>query len=236
MKPRYLIFLIVLGLFALVFEAVILRSGLGGDPRLENAIQSAGIFVALVAAVIALSTADPKRKNVSVSLEGPFIDDVRERREDELSDELREYYRSYPVRSYRVHFRMKNVSGSELKSPVFTFRVPLDRRPPNQGPDGKFSVREFTWGPAYGDVPPRVLDVGDDRIISHSGLLYWNNDDVLDFWIRMVLDIESPAFQVIVAINCENAGGYWKALLIDPPALLGRDSAVRTSDEESGVE
>jgi hypothetical protein len=69
MKMRYLMIIIVLILAAVGFELLVCFSQLGEYPRLENAVGSAGIFVALTAAVVALSAADPKEKLVKAKIE-----------------------------------------------------------------------------------------------------------------------------------------------------------------------
>ncbi len=66
MKIRYLIIIIILILAAVSFEILLFYSPLGQHSRLEKAIQSVGIFVALLAAVIALSAADPKRRKLKI--------------------------------------------------------------------------------------------------------------------------------------------------------------------------
>ena len=67
MKVGYAISLGTLVVILVLVEIVIFCSRLGEHPRLENAIQSAGIFVALLAAIIGLSGADPKRGRIKVT-------------------------------------------------------------------------------------------------------------------------------------------------------------------------
>ena len=73
MKTRYLMIIIVLILVAVEFELLVCFSQLGEYPHLENAAPSAGIFVALTAAVVALSAADPKEKLGKAKVE-PSLD------------------------------------------------------------------------------------------------------------------------------------------------------------------
>ena len=74
MKLRYAIPFGGAVLAGIVFECMVFCSKLGEHPRLENAIQGGGVFVALLAGVIALHTADPKKKKVNVQIHEPDID------------------------------------------------------------------------------------------------------------------------------------------------------------------
>ncbi len=56
MKTRYVMIIIVLILGAVGFGLLVCLSQLAEYPRLENAVRSAGIFVALTATVVALLT------------------------------------------------------------------------------------------------------------------------------------------------------------------------------------
>lgn len=147
MKARYLITIIVLISVALGFGVLLFYSPLGEHPRLEKAIQSAGIFVALLAAVIALSVTDLKRKIVKVKIDHS-LDTMSETREEtypknKLSDELREHYKNFPdpIKSYKIQFRITNISGFSWKKPTLAFRLPLGRQHPQKlpkrGPNSK---------------------------------------------------------------------------------------------------
>ena len=63
MKKRYLLLICALVLAMVVFLCLVFGTSLGQHPRFENAIVSVGIFVALLAAIIALSSSNPKEKN-----------------------------------------------------------------------------------------------------------------------------------------------------------------------------
>ena len=77
------------------------------------------MFVALVAAVIALSATDRKTKKVRMTIEQSI--DTEEGSiypKNELPDEFQEKYQDFPdpISSHRVHFKITNTSG-------FTFLI-----------------------------------------------------------------------------------------------------------------
>ena len=73
MKIRYKVFIGILILIFLAFEWVIFYSPFGYHSQLQNGIQGVGIFVALLTAIIALSTADRKRRRVKAKIETTYI-------------------------------------------------------------------------------------------------------------------------------------------------------------------
>lgn len=232
MKWQYKVVLVILFVGAVMLILLSYASLLGCNSQAERLIQILSALAVGAAVVVALSATDTKKNRISVVIDKPLIDEERSQTEKELSDDLKQYYDSFPVRSFRVHFRMTNKSGVELKTPIFTFRVPFKRQPPNvKNDDGKFSQRAFTCGPGGAQVDTGVMDVGDDRILSRRGLPYWNMDDVLDFWIRMVLNQENEPFHVVVYVNCENADGFTKKIKITPKDLLENIGASRLSKE-----
>jgi len=74
-----------------------------------------------------------------------------------------------------------------------------------------------------------LLEFADTRLLSNSNLPFWNNDDNITIWIRMLLnDGKLESFTVDVSVNCENAEGVTKLVRIDPKHVGrqgGRDEA-----------
>jgi hypothetical protein len=232
MKKGYLIFIIILLLIFLVFECVVLFSPLGRYSRLGEAVQSAGIFVALLAAVIALSGSNPKGRTTNVNIE-QFVDksSIETYKKECLSPELKNVYQNSPdpVESYKVQFKITNASGFTLIKPTLTFRLPIQKQHPqkllNRGPKSKLfekmSKRTFHSNLFNSQSEIRVLEFGDTRILSNSNLPYWNDQDDITIWIKMVLDGgNSEPFYVEVSVNCENAEGRTEKVKINPKGLL----------------
>jgi len=223
MKTKYLIIVIFLILVAVGFELLVLFSPLGEFSRLEKAIQSAGIFVALLAAVIALSAADPKRRSVSVKIEASVDKgNIGFYPKNELSEDLRKIYKSFhdPVKSNRVQFHMTNISGFALNRPTLTFRLPLEKQHPHKVGE-TYSARTFNSNLYNSQRDLRLLEFGDTRILSNSNLPYWNNQEEITIWVRMVLDDgKLEPFIVEVSVNCENADGVTNKIKISPKELM----------------
>jgi len=223
MKTKYLIFIIVLILIAVGFELLVLFSPLGEYSRYERVIQSAGVFVALLVAIIALSVADPRRRSVNVKIE-PSIDkaNIGTYSKKELSEDLKKAYQKFsdPVKSHRVQFKMTNISGFTLEKPTLTFRLPLQKQHPHK--IGKiYSERTFNSNLFNSQRELRLLEFADTRILSNSNFPYWNNQDDITIWIRMILDDgKLESFIVEVSVNCENAGGVTNKVEINPKELM----------------
>lgn len=223
MKMIYLIFIVVLILVAVGFELLVIFLPLGGYSRLEKAIQSAGIFVALLAAIIALSTADSKRKSVNMKME-LSIDkaDFATYHKNELSDDLKKIYKNFsdPIKSYKVHFKMTNISGFTLKKPTLTFSLPLQKQHPHKT-GNIYLERTFNSNLINSQHDLRLLEFADTRILSNSNLPYWNDQDCITIWIRMALDTNSlEPFMVNISLNCENAEGVTKKVEINQKELV----------------
>jgi hypothetical protein len=223
MRLTYIIVISILFIISVIFEYHVLFKGLGEHPNLANAIQAAAIFIALFAAIIALSTANPKKKIVKVTIEHS-IDKmkVEECLKKDLSTELKEVYKDFPdpIRSHQVHFEVSNSSGFSLKRPTLTFKLPLGREHPETKGRSPYTRRTFHSNLFYSRSELRVLDFADTRIISNSNLPYWNDNDKTTIWIRMVLDDgKLEPFNIEVSVNCENAEGVTKKISIDPKKL-----------------
>lgn len=227
MKTKYLVIIGVLIIVAVVFELLVFFSPLGEYFRLENAIQSAGIFVALLVAVIALSAADPKKKRIRAKIEH-FLDKndqetIYEHSKADLSNDLKKAYQHFPdpIKSYRVQFKVTNTSGFTWKKPTLTFRLPLEKgHPPTEG-NKPYSKRTFNSNLFNSQRELRLLEFADTYILSNSNLPYWNDQDDITIWIRMVLDDgKLEPFIVEVSVNCENADGVRNKVEINPKELM----------------
>jgi hypothetical protein len=223
MKTKYLVIIGVLILVAVGFELIVFFSLLGEYSRLENAIQSSGVFVALLAAVIALSVADPKRRSVNIKIE-PSVDkgNIATYPKNEMSDDLKKVYQNFtdPVKSHRIQFKMTNISSFTLREPALTFRLPLQKQHPYKV--GQiYSERTFNSNLFNSQREIRLLEFADTIILSNSNLPYWNDQDDITIWIRMVLDDgKLEPFVVDMSVNCENAEGVTKKVGIKPKELM----------------
>jgi hypothetical protein len=221
-KIQYVMIMIMLVLAAVAFELLVFVSPLGDDTRLGNAIEGVGVFVALLAAVIALAATDPKAERVQVTIE-PSVDKnhVLTYRKNELPPDLTGPYDNLPdpVESRRVLFKITNVSGFTLENPVLTFRLPLQKQHPHkQGQNYGLTFRSNLFN---SQRELRLLEFADTRILSNSNLPYWNHGDDITIWIRMVLGAGGlEPFTVEVSVNSENTSGVTKRVEIDPARLL----------------
>lgn len=219
MKRNYQIIIALLILGFLAFEYSVISSPVGEYSRFENIIQSAGVFAALLAAVIALATADPERKSVNVKIK-TAIDkmNIGTYPKKELSDSLRDIYQNYPdpVKTHKVLFNITNTSGFTLQKPTLSFRLPLQKQHPSKVGD-IYSKRTFNSNIFNSQRELRHLEFADTLILSNSNLPYWNNGEEITIWIRMALDDgKFEHFIVDVSINCENADGLTEKVIIKP--------------------
>ncbi|MCE5250269.1 hypothetical protein LLG96_08620 [bacterium] len=218
MKTKYIFIVAILIFMAIAFEYYVIVSPLGSDTRIGNAIQSAAVFVALLAATIALSAADPKAQKVKVKIEQNIDpNNIGFYYKSELPNDLQTKYEGfpYPIKSHKVHFKITNTSGFTLKKPTLTFRLPLEKQHPQKV--GEKYVLSFNSNLFNSQTELRLLEFADTLLLSNSNLPFWNNDDNITIWIRMLLnDGKFEPFMVDVSVNCENAEGVTKLVRIDP--------------------
>jgi len=216
---RYLMIIIVLILVAVGFEVLVCFSQLGEYPRLENAVRSAGISVALTAAGVALSAADPKEKLVKAKIE-PSLDRVAGwYSKKQLSAELKDSYQNLPdpIKSNRVQFKITNISGFSLRKPTLTFGLALEKAHPSNGHNNAYYGRAFNSNLYNSQRELQLLEFAATWILSNSNLPYWNDEDSMTIWIRMVLDdgkLEPFIFEV--SVYCENADGVSEKVTMNP--------------------
>ena len=177
MKTRYIIVMVVLIILSIGFELSLFFSPLGRHPILANAIQAAGIFVALVAAVVALSATDRKKGKIQVEIEQTF-DEKRDHYKKDMSETLKKHYKDFPdpVISAQVHFKMTNMSGFDLIKPTLTLSLPwIKQHPHRRENEHTWSVLSFNWNLNTSRNEFSALQFGDTLMLSNSTLPYWNN-------------------------------------------------------------
>jgi len=238
-KGTYIIaiFFIVALIVALIL--VLIFSFPEGEPYFGSIAKNAPIFIAcltaILAAVIALSSADPKKKKVEVVIAPPYIEEERTYEKDDLTHELKVWYKDLPdpIRSHQVHFKITNQSDLTLMRPILTFRIPVDKKHPNKREkDEKWHWQSFNSNLYNSTQELKILEFADTSILSNSNLPYWNYGEDLTFWIRMVIDDgKLGPFDVVVSVNCENAGGFMKRIKIIPKDLLKSISEHQLSEE-----
>jgi hypothetical protein len=223
MKTKYIISIAILILIFITL-AVWFWYGIGCDPRIGNIIQVAGVFVALITSFLALSTADPKSNRVNFAIE-QSLEKKEAIEKSNMSEDLKKNYSGFPdpVSSYRVQFKITNKTGFTLRKPTFSFRVPMDKKHPNKKEaDVKYSMRSFNSNLYNSSQELRMIEFADTCLISNS-IPYFNNNEYVTLWIRMVLHENIEPFPVEVSINCENAEGITKKVEIQPKRLISND-------------
>jgi len=233
-KYKYLIVIILLILGAVGFIYSVFGTPLGENTRLEKVIQGMSVFVALLMAVIALAIADPRKRQVNVGIE-LFVDKESEENylKDKMSKNLCQDYQNFDstVKSYRVQFEMVNTSGFALMKPIFTFRLPCERKHPKKtehksgslqtGDEPSYTSSGFNSNIYNSQVELRILEFADTTILTNSILPVWNDRDKIVLWVRMALnDLQLKPFYVTVYVNCENANGLIKKIKVAPRELL----------------
>jgi hypothetical protein len=222
MKIKYIIILIILILLTIFFEYFIINSLYGSDPRIGNAIQSAAVFVALLAAVIALSTTDPKAKKVDVTITTDIDENhIGYYNKADLPQDIQTIYNGLPdpIISHRVQFKITNTSGFTLNKPTLSFRLPLEKKHPHKA--GDQYVLTFNSNLFNSQAELRLLEFEDTQILSNSSLPFWNNKDNIIIWIRMIVNDGKPEpFYVNISINSENAEGVTQLVQIDSRCLI----------------
>lgn len=225
MKISYKVVFYLLFVFAILLSFMSCFSLLGCDSKADRLIQILTGLAIAVAAVVALSSTDPKKETVKISIEKPYIIDGEKEiyDEHELHKSIKSYYKKFPVISYRVHFKVKNISEFDLKNPVITFnKLPIEKQRPYSETGNKlYSTRCFSFSIVRADRKPYFLVVDKKyHLLSINGLPYWNRDSEIDLWIRMVLDGGGlEEFDVDISVNCENSDGMTKPVKINPKKL-----------------
>lgn len=230
MRKGYLALLVILVILLILY--LLLPCWLGLNRWFDYCVSILGAFAAIFAVVVALAIADKKRNEVKIKrIDEPFIDGKKVYEKKDLDEKTMSCYKSFPVISYRVHFKLKNKSGFDLKNPVLTFtNLPKEMQPPySRGGKPPYSERHFTFNIVRADKRAYSLEVDEKLLISLDGLPYWNKDSEIDSWIRMVFDAGNlDPFDVGVSVNCEDADGTTLKVRIEPKELLKNNDLRRS--------
>lgn len=222
MKTGYKFAIGILIVLFVAFEAAVIFAGLHSVDWIQEALQGAGVFVALIATVIALQSSDREKQKVSTGVELTEGDPNSMEHSQETTPK-REWqslgHSVSPFRSARVHFRLVNESGLTLQQPTLSFRLPLARRHPHRLEDGTWTVT-FNSNLYNSQQFLRTLQFAETSVISNSNLPFWNDGDELVIWIRMAIDApDLDSFEVQVSVNAENAQGHTYKLNVDPKSI-----------------
>lgn len=221
MKAQYFVAFVLLILLFFGFEASIALTDLSSQSWISQAIAGAGVFVALIAAVIALHSADRKAPKIKAQI------DVRIDRAKPLTHNRSEIPPTQLIQlrhddevfhSEKVSFAITNESGFTLKDPTLTFRLPLMKQHPHRVEGTGAWTVGFNTNLYNAPEALRILSFGDTAILSNSNLPFWNDGDQFEFWIRMALDAGgSDPFEVRVSFNASNADGITETVTVTPP-------------------
>ncbi|MCU7816896.1 MAG: hypothetical protein KZQ81_17280 [Candidatus Thiodiazotropha sp. (ex Rostrolucina anterorostrata)] len=218
MKTKHLIGMLVMGLLAAVTAWMTIPAGLG------VVFQSISVYTALFLGVIALSAADPLPKTIVVDTDVHIGTDEKSTGtypKGALKGVLPELYENHddPVLSRRVYFHMTNTSGFTLKKPVLTFRLPSNRKHP-EGEANTYTRIAFNSNLFNCQTDLVSLEDAEEVILSNSRLPYWNNNEPMDIWIRMMVEDRSVnPFSIVVSVNAENAEGVTTTINIDSDTI-----------------
>ena len=219
MKTRYIVAFVLLSLLFVAFEISLVVTALSSQAWISQAIAGAGVFVALIAAIIALHSADRKEPKiqaqvvVSIDRSKPLThvrDEIPKTQRAQLTHDQEVFH------SEKVNFAITNETGFTLREPTLAFRLPLAKQHPHRLDGGSWTVG-FNSNLYNFQDELRILKFGDTAILSNSNLPFWNDGDEFEFWIRMALDAGGlEPFEVEVSFNATNAEGITVPVEVDP--------------------
>ncbi len=204
-KLVYALLLLVITIFAVFYAWTVIGGDLASDPSLALVAQGIGVFVALIASVIALAVADPKDKTIRMHVDVSMTDP---------------HHHGAERTSYRVNFTIRNNSGFTLEKPVLSFKVPNElRHPPTEGSSEQpiFNSNLFN---SRRDLT--LLEFADSTVLSNSNLPYWNDKDSLMIWIRMAVREQEASFDVPVSLNAQGVRGITEVVSVHSATLLAK--------------
>lgn len=209
MKTKYIVIIFILTLSAVVSGYAFFFFTHESNIQIRNVVQSSTVFVALIAAVVALSNADRKPKKVKVKIESSIDSKtVASYKKCDLPLDFQSKFSGHPdpINSHRVEFKITNTSGFTLKKPTLAFRLPKNKMHPHKV--GTSIILTFNSNLFNSQDDIRLFEFADTQILSNSNLPFWNNNEDFTVWVRMTLDDgKLDPFFVGVSINCENAEG-----------------------------
>ena len=219
MKARYILAVVLLVILFFAFEVSLVVSNLSSQLWISQAIAGAGVFVALLAAVIALHSSDRRERRIaakvvaSIDRSKPLIhtwEEIPKPQRAQLTHIQKEFY------SEKVNFAITNVSRFTWHKPTLCFHLPLVRQHPHRFERGAWTVG-FNSNLYNFQDELRMLKFGDTAVIANSNLPFWNSGDEFLIWIRMALDAGgAQPFEVKVSFNAENAEGITVSGQVDP--------------------
>jgi len=63
--------------------------------------------------------------------------------------------------------------------------------------------------------------------MANNNFPFWNRGRTYEFWIEMVIDeVNYTPFEVLLSINCDNAEGMTKSIMINPANFLKKYSQI----------
>jgi len=248
MRWRYLVSVFVIVCFIIGLMYLLLYPPSLDESPFGRIVKNTNIFVpslaALLAAVIALSAADPKKKKVKAHVDNPYITKCIENWEityptEELNEKLEEWFENCrkPITSHKVQFRITNTSDFDWVKPVVTFWLPIGKQHPQKKNESNqhYSTLSYNSNTYNAPADVRTLQMVDGVIISNSHLPYWKQERSLTIWIKMVLDNHGlEPFSVEVSVDCEDAGGFAQEVVIYPRDLLESIGENCISEETHG--
>jgi hypothetical protein len=240
MKTIYKISIFAVLFLFVTLSIFILFTPLGSHDKYKTLIQTATGFIALGAAIVALSSSDKEIKAISANILFDHFDNESLILQRDIQPRLIDFeHPGTPIITFKVHFKLKNTTGFSLIKPFFTFKIPKDKRHPIKMSHISEMYDNLGFNSNLLNVQKddlRLIDIGEHIVFSNNILPYWNNNDEISIWIRMAeqVTIESSngsfesksgnPFDVEVSINCDNADGITKIIRIDPSQVFNNSS------------
>jgi len=222
--------------YGLIVGAIILvycsySSWLGCDPQAERLIQILTGLAVAITALIAVSSADPKKDRVEAVVEPPHVTrDIYNwkttYRKDELSGRAAARFAKWPdpIISYKVQFKITNTSSFDWAN--------QKKEKEEENTYSELSYNSSIYN-VQGDV--RKFEMVDAVVISNRNLPYWKQEKPLTFWIKMTLSPkDSNSVDIEVSVDCDNADGYAQTVTLNPKELLEGVEPEETLGETQG--
>lgn len=204
--------IICLVIIFFIITLIICRTTLSIDSKISNIAQLLSAFAAMISAVIALLLSQPKINNTKIQIHHDF--DWKDCENYELSDlgtELKNNFKDYesPLISYKIILKMKNVSSIDLITPIISIRIPKVC----QHPDATKLNLECRSNLYNNQKEIIFYDFDKHQLITNKLLPYWNQGDILEIWIRLLLSEQiAKNNKIVIYINCKNASGFTKEI------------------------
>jgi len=138
MKAPYKILICLLFAGALVLAILSYFSWLGCDAQAARLIQIGTALAIAITAIIALSNADLPKQKIKAQVERYITNKIENWKitypKEEIAGELSKFFSncSQPIISYKVQFKIINVSKFDWVKPVVTFWLPVEKQHPQK--------------------------------------------------------------------------------------------------------